>query len=167
MSEETQHPQWFIAADGTVFQSWPPGPDNDRLKYVRYTTNRRLQLSDLYALDERLNGFHSSFNRRSYVLIALAVVVVIAIALMWLFLPQFGVGTGVLVALTVVLAVMLLLMWPIARAITGGSRAGFDRLYLDAGFESSEPTVLKDSEAQTLIDAPGTVAGRRGGGAER
>lgn len=161
MTQETQRPQWFIAADGTVIQSWPPGPDNDRLKYVRYSTNRRIELSDLYALDERIDRFWDSLNRRSRVLLLVIALDVVGIVLAWLILPRFGVSTNVMLVLTAVSALLLFLAGPITRAISGGSRAGFDQIYLDAGFESSVPKVLKDGEAQAIIEAPGTVSGRQ------
>lgn len=169
MSEETERPQWFIAADGTVFESWPPRSDSDRLKYVRYSTTRRLELSELYALDERLEAFKSTSERRSnvpLVLLALIVLVAIAVVLMWLFLPQVGVDTWALVVVTAVLAIMAVFAVPFAGVVMG-SRAAFERIYRDAGFETSVPTVLKDREARALIDDPGTVAGRRMGDTER
>lgn len=65
MNEEAQQPRWFITADGTVIQAWPPGPDSDRTKYFRYPTTRPLELSDLYAFDERRARFDVNFNRGS------------------------------------------------------------------------------------------------------
>ncbi|AKU14914.1 hypothetical protein [Luteipulveratus mongoliensis] len=161
MSQEAHEPQWFIAADGTVLQTWPPGPDNDRLKYLRYETNRRLELSDLYALDERLDTFGTSFDRRSNAFLLLAGTGVVCLVVAWLVLPRFDVGSTVSIALTVVAVLMLVGMGPMARAVSRGGRSSLDQIYLDAGIESSNPKVLKDRDALALIEAPGTVAGRR------
>lgn len=163
MGQEAEQPQWFITADGTVLQSWPPGPDNDRLKYVRFDTTRRLELSDLYALDERLEGFNSSFNRGSAALLVLFVLDILGLLVVWLVLPRFDVGDDVTYALTAVLVLALLGGGSVIKKVSGGSRAKFEEIYLEAGFRSSVPHVIKDSEAQQLLDASGTVAGRRSG----
>ncbi|KRF14169.1 hypothetical protein [Nocardioides sp. Soil796] len=163
MSEQSEKPQWFIAADGTVLQTWPPGPDNDRLKYLRHDTNRRLELSDLYALDERLDDFQSTFARRSNVLLVVAGIAVVGVVVAWLVLPRVGVGTTVTLAVTAVCVLLFLGMGPLARAVSGGGRASLDQIYLDAGIVSSNPKVIKDHEALALIEAPGTVAGRKSG----
>lgn len=167
MSQESEEPQWFITSDGEVLQSWPPGPDNDRLKYVRFTTTRRVWFSDLYTLDERLDAFTTAADRRSAYVLVVAGLDVLGIVFVWLVLPRLGVGDGLRFALTAVLVLFLVFGGPLIRKISGASRAGFDQLYLDAGLESSVPTVLKDHEAQALLDAPGTVAGRRARGARR
>ena len=158
--EQPQRPQWFIGADGTVIQTWPPGPDNDRLKYVRFRTTRRLELSDLYAMEDEIERFTRALERRSRVLLVLVALGIAGMVTTWLVLPLFAVATTAtavvfLISLAIVFAAPL-----IARFVSGASRSGFEQIHLDAGLESSVPRTIKDSEARALIDAPGTVAGR-------
>lgn len=158
--EGAERPQWFIGADGTVIQTWPPGPDNDRLKYVQFRTARRLEMADLYALDDALESFMRSRDRRSRVLLTLVLLGLVGMAVTWLVLPLFGVATTTSAVFSLVSLAVVFAAAPVARFVSGASRADFEQIYLDAGFESSVPRTIKDSEARALIDAPGTVAGR-------
>lgn len=81
----------------------------------------------------------------------------VGLLLSWLVLPRIGVD-GNVTAVLIALSLLAIVLGPVTRAIQGGSRARLERIYVDAGFESSEPRGLKPREAEALIEAPGTVA---------
>lgn len=159
--------QWHILADGSVIKSYPNALDHSNpqhdpppgLKHLRYTTTRRLELSDLYALDEDLARSDAFFDRLSTVLLGPACVGVAGVVLGWLVLPRLGVSDA---AVTALFAVSLLLVGVGLLGLVfapATMRRRFDRIHVDGGFESSTPRVLKGPEAQAMLDAPGTVSG--------
>ncbi|HIY67050.1 MAG TPA: hypothetical protein H9830_12345 [Candidatus Agrococcus pullicola] len=159
MEPADEKPEWFITRDGTVLQTWPPGLDNDRLKYLRYKTTRTLTLQDLQELDRRLDQHRRAFERRSRLLIILVIALIVLIAAAWLVLLPLGVSIIYPIAISVVGLIVLVIAPSAATAISGGSRWKFDQIYLDAGFASSEPRTIKTDDALAMINAPGTVRG--------
>ncbi|MFI5719859.1 hypothetical protein [Nocardia sp. NPDC051750] len=175
MNDRTLQSRWHIAADGSVIKSYPKALDHSNpqrdppsgLKYLRYTVTRRLELSELYALDENLARSNAFFDRLTTVL--RVPVFVVGVVLAWLVLPRLGLGSTVvtvLLALFIPLVVVGILGVVLLPAVM---RSRFERIHLDGGFESSVPEVLGDTEARALIDAPGVARaakaadpGRRG-----
>lgn len=175
MSDRTSQSQWHIATDGSVIKSYPKALDHSNpqrdpspgLKYLRYTTTRRLDLVDLYALDEDLARSNTFFGRLSTVLRVPACVGLAGVVLAWLVLPRLGVSGAVA---TVLLAVSIPLVVVGVLGVVllpGVMRRRFERIHVDGGLESSTPKVLKDPEAKALIDAPETVSGRSPSGEGR
>lgn len=167
MSDRTAQSQWHIVPDGSVIKSYPKALDHSNpqrdappgLKYLRYTTTRRLELADLYALDEGLARSSALFGRLSTVLLVAACSGAVGAVLAWLVLPMLGVGGT---AATVLLAVSIPLVGAGVLGVVllpGVMRRRFERAHVDRGFESSTPKVLKEPEAKSLIDTPGTVSG--------
>ncbi|HEY9410154.1 MAG TPA: hypothetical protein VIP77_11295 [Jiangellaceae bacterium] len=133
----------------------PPGQT-----YLRYATTRRLELSDLHALDEDLARSNAFFDRLSAMLFRPACGGVVGVVLGWLVLPWLGVNSAVA---TVLLAVSIPLVAVGVLGVVlvpGVMRRRFDRIHVNGGFESSTPKVLKEPEAQAMINAPGTISGR-------
>lgn len=160
MNDRTSQSQWHIAADGSVIKAYPKALDHSNpqrepppgLKYLRYTTTRRLEPSDLSALDEELARSNAFFDRLSTVLIGAACVGVVGVALGWFVLPWLGVSGAVA---TVLLAVSIPLVVAGVLGVVlapGMMRRRFERIHVDRGFESSTPKVLGEPEAQALIE---------------
>ncbi|WP_293697089.1 hypothetical protein [uncultured Agrococcus sp.] len=161
MGPADEKPEWFITQDGTVLQTWPPGLDNDRLKYLRYKTTRTPTLQELQELDRRIDQFRISLERRSRILVILVIALVVLVAASWLVSVLLGVSMIYPAVISGIGLVAIVVAPYVVRAISGGSRAKFDQLYLNAGFASSVPRTIKTDDALAMINARGTV---RGGG---
>ncbi|MGH3359561.1 MAG: hypothetical protein ACRDO7_12220 [Nocardioidaceae bacterium] len=163
--------RWHIAADGSVIKSYPKALDHSNpqqdpppgLKHLRYTTTRRLELSDLYALDQNLARSYVFFDRLSKVLLGPACAGVVGVVLGWLVLPWLGVSGAAVTALLAVSIVLVIVGVLGVVFVPATMRRRFDRIHVDRGFESSTPKVLKEPEAQAMLDAPGTVSGPSAG----
>lgn len=175
MSDRTLQSQWHIAADGSVLKSYPKALDHSNpqrdpppgLKYLRYTTTRRLELSDLYALDEDLARSNAFFDRLSRVLLGPACVGLVGVLLGWLVLPWLGVSSPVATVLLAVSIPLVIVGVVGVVLVPGMMRRRFERIHVDGGFGSSTPKVLKEPEALAMIDAPGTISGRSASGEGR
>lgn len=159
MEPTDEKPEWFITQDGTVLQTWPPGLDNDRLKYLRYKTTRTPTLQELHELDSRIDQFRISLGRRSRILVIALVVLVVLVAAAWLVLVPLGVSMIYPVVISGIGLLAIVMAPSVTRAISGSSREKFDQLYLDAGLASSTPNTIKTDEALAMINARGTVRG--------
>lgn len=158
MAQPELHARWHIAADGTVIQSYSEDGDLSRRKYVRFATARPLELSDLTALDERIDRFRTRTDRLSWVLLVGAVAGVVLVLLGWLVLPLLGVESGLPLVLVVVGAV-LAAVGVLATAIGPRlMRSHLDGLFGQAGIRDSAGQVMRAAEARTLIEAPGAVS---------
>lgn len=123
-----------------------------------YTTARRLELSDLDALDDRLARDRKVFGGLVTALLGLTVVGV-ACAAVGVALGWFGVdGAGSLV----VLGVILFLVAIIGSGGLHGLMIGrWHRVWAEAGFESPNPVTMSAREARDIVEAPGAVSGRK------
>lgn len=150
--------QWHIAADGTVIRQRSKGDQPHQQLFGSYTTNRRLEISDLDALDDRLARDKKVFGGFVAVLMSLGVVgvtcLVLGAVLSWL-----GVDAG---GKLVLLGVVVFI---VAMIASGGSHgvmiSRWQRRFAEAGFESSNPVTMSGREAQTIVAAPGAVSGRQ------
>jgi hypothetical protein len=169
MNDRISRSQWHIVADGSVIMAYPKALDHSNpqrdpppgLKYLHYATTRRVELADLHALEEDLARFDTFFDRLSRVLLVPAGVGAVGVLLGWLVLPRLDVGetvATVLLGVSIPLAVVGVLG---VVFVPGAMRRRFERIHVDRGFASSSPKVLKGPEALAMIDAPGTVSGRR------
>ncbi|MGH3359560.1 MAG: hypothetical protein ACRDO7_12215 [Nocardioidaceae bacterium] len=150
--------QWHIGPDGTVIRQRSKGDQSHQQLYGSYATNRRVALSDLEALDERLARKQKLLGGLVVVLQGVSTVSMVGIAVGFV-LALLGndvggllllVGLALLVVGFVVFGVGCGLMY-----VVGGDP------WTDAGFESSNPVTMAAGEARAMIDAQGAVAGRQ------
>lgn len=148
--------QWHIAADGTVIRQRSKGDQPHQQLFGSYATNRRVELSDLEALDEQLARDRRVIGRSVSLLLAFSVV------------GMAGLVVGVVLGLLGVDVGGLLLLAGIVLLVVGliGSGAGhgliisrWNRAWTEAGFESSNPVTMAASEARAMIAAQGAVSG--------
>ncbi|NIK57122.1 hypothetical protein [Kribbella shirazensis] len=150
--------QWHIAADGTVIRQRSKGDQPHQQLYGSYTTSRRLELSDRYALDDRLARDTKFFGGFVSVLLFLSMVgvggLVVGTVLSWL-----GVDAGGYLVLPGVIVFIVAL---IASGGTHGlMMSRWNRRWTEAGFESSNPVTMSAREAREIVAAPDAVSGRR------
>jgi hypothetical protein len=150
--------QWHIAADGTVIRQRSKGEQPHLQLYGSYATVRRVELSDLEALDERLDRDRRVIGGLAFLLLAFGVVsgvcLVVGVVLSWL-----GVDAG---GLLMLVGWLLLVIGLVGSGASHGmiiSRG--NRAWTEAGFESSNPVTMAASEARAMIEAPGSVSGRK------
>lgn len=172
--------RWHILADGSVILSYPKALDYQNVKrsrsqgphdqpqgmnYFRYTATRRLELSDLHSLDQALARFDRSLSRLTKVLFPLFWTGLAGMVLSWLVLTPLGADTTVTSVLFTVSLPLVVIGALSSVILPGVMRRRIERIHVAGGFESSTPEVLKESGAQELIDASGTVSGpsARGG----
>lgn len=149
--------QWHIAEDGTVIRQRSQGDQPHEQLYGTLATNRRPELADLEALDDRLARNGRVFNVLTAVLAGVAVIdmaaLVIGAVLAWVGVDAGGAITGPAVFLLIGLLIAL-------GAVHSLMISRFNRAWTDAGFPSSSPVTMAASEARSLIAAPGAVSGR-------
>ncbi|NDL57134.1 DUF2207 domain-containing protein [Phytoactinopolyspora mesophila] len=152
--------QWHIGADGTVIKQRSKGEEAHEQLYGRYDVNRRLELSDLYALDERLRRHDVSFLwlSRAMLLVSGLVAVALVAGLILAFWPI--AAPGVSATLLIVSVPMIVILVVSTGLISSTMVRRRKRIGRDAGFESDYSTIAA-SEARAIIDAPGTVSGRK------
>ena len=153
--------QWHIAADGTVIQQRSKGDQPHQQLYGRYTTNRRLELSDLYAVDERLRRDNVLFHWLTTVLLYAGYLAIAAFVVGIALGYWPGAPPGLSFTLWVVSVPVLIVAGLSTGFIPGLMVRRGTRIYLDAGFESSNPITLGAHEARAMIEAPGAVSGVR------
>lgn len=150
--------QWHIAADGTVVRQRSKGDEPHQQLFGTLVTNRKPELADLEALDERLARNGRVFNIVAAVLATVAVLDMVALAagavLAWVGVDAGGAITGPAVFLLIGLLIALGAVHPLMIS-------SFNRAWKDAGFASSRPVTMAASEARSLIEAPGAVSGRK------
>jgi hypothetical protein len=162
MTQPTQQSQWYVTAQGAVLQASAPLDDPGARKFVRYEVREPVGLDDLYALEEKFAGFRTRWDRGTSALLVLLGVAVVGVVAGWFVLPWLGVSDGVAGALLIASAVVLVLAFLANVFLPGLMRSRFERLFVDAGLESAVPRGLERHEAEELVRAPGTVAGRVG-----
>ncbi|TCC39579.1 PrgI family protein [Kribbella sindirgiensis] len=150
--------QWHIGADGTVIRQRSKGDQPHQQLYGSYTTNRRLGLAELDALDYRLardKKVIGGFVGGLLVLTAAAFACfVVGVVLGWL---------GVDAARRVVMPAVIVLV--VVMIAAGGGHglmmSRWHRAWNEAGFESPSPVTMSAREAREIVGAPGAVSGRR------
>jgi hypothetical protein len=149
--------QWHIAADGTVIRQRSRGDEPHQQLYGTCATNRRPEIADLEALDDRLARHGRVFNVLSAVLAGVTVIDMVALVvgalLAWVGVDAGSAITGPAVFLLIGLLIAL-------GAVHSLMISRFNRAWTDAGFVSSSPVTMAASEARSLIAAPGAVSGR-------
>lgn len=150
--------QWHIAADGTVIRQRSKGDQPHQQLFGSYVTNRRLEISDLDALDDRLARDRRFFGGFVAVIMFLGVVGVACLAV-GVVLGWLGVDAGGNLVLLGVIAF-------VATVIASGGSHGmmisrWQRRFAEAGFESSNPVTMSAREARVIVEAPGAVSGRQ------
>lgn len=159
--------QWHLAADGTVIKAYPKALDHSNpqqeapkgLKYLRYTTTRRLSLADLHAVDDALDESAARYERVAGAVAFTGVLGLVAMIVGWIVLPAIGLDadwTSILRVASIpvlVVGVAGVMFTPLSM------RRSIDRIRSAGGLGVSEPEVLKEDEALALLHAPGTVSG--------
>lgn len=165
----SKHPgtaQWHITADGSAIKSHPKAIDHSNpqrepppgLQHHRYATTRRLQLSDLHALEADLAAFQARFNRLSTVVTVAGFAGLAGVVLAWLIFPIIGFD-GAAADLLFTDSIPLLALGVLGVVFVPGVMSRrHERLHAAHGLASSNPEVLKEPEARTAIDAPGTLS---------
>lgn len=150
--------QWHIAADGTVIRQRSKGDQAHQQLYGSYTTTRRLDLSDLDAMDDRLARDRKVFGGLVTVLLGLGVMGVgcaaVGIVLGWLGVD----GAGPLVVLGVILFLVAIIG---SGGFHGLMISRWHRVWAEAGFESPNPVTMSAREARDIVEAPGAMSGRK------
>lgn len=163
MSDRTSQSQWHIASDGSVIKSYPKALDHSNpqrdppsgLKYLLYAATRRLELADLYALDEDLARSNTFFDQVSRMLVVPAFVGLVGVVLAWFVLPGVGID-GMVATVLLVVSIALVVVGVLGVVLVPGvTRRRFERIHVDKGLESSTPRVLKDPEAKVFDRRPG------------
>lgn len=160
MTQPKQQIQWYVTAQGAVLQASAPLDDPGARRYVRYEVRRPVSLDALYALEDRFARFQTRWDRGTGVLLVLVGVAVVGVAAGWFVLPWLGVSDDVAGTLMIASAVVLVPAFLANFILPGVMRSRFERLYVDAGLESATPRRLGRDEAEEIVRAPGTVAGR-------
>jgi hypothetical protein len=151
--------QWHLTADGSAVQACPKALDHSDpkqeapkgLKYLRYATTRRVALADLYAFEEAVDKTVARDGRVSSAAVLTSVIGLAAMIVGWIVLPAIGLDGGWTPILQVtsipVLAVGVagVMFTPLSM------RRSIDRIRTEGGLDVSEPKVLKEDEALTLL----------------
>jgi hypothetical protein len=149
--------QWHIAEDGTVIRQRSKGDEPHQQLFGTVAANRRPEIADLEALDDRLARNGRVFDVLVAVLAAVAVIDMVALAagvlLAWAGVDAGGAITGPAVFLLIGLLIAM-------GAVHSLMISRFNRAWKEAGFASSSPVTMAASEARSLIAAPGAVSGR-------
>jgi len=158
--------QWHITADGSAIKSYQKALDHSNpqrepppgLEHLRYATTRRLQLSDLHALEADLAAFYARFNRLSTVVTVAGFAGLVGVVLSWLVFPIIGFD-GAAASLLFTVSIPLLALGVLGVVFVPGVMSRrHERLHTAHGLASSNPEVLKEPEARMAIDAPGTLS---------
>jgi hypothetical protein len=159
--------QWHLIADGSAVQAYPKALDHSNpqqeapkgLKYLRYTTTRRLELADLYALEEAIDKDVARDKRVASVVALTGVIGLAAMIVGWVVLPAIGVDGGWTQILRI--AAIPVLVAGIAGVMfaPGLTYRSIHSLRAEAGLDVSTLKVLKEPDALALLHAPGTVSG--------
>ncbi len=151
--------QWHVAADGTVIKQRSRGNDPNQQLYSRYPMARKPELSQLYAMEEKLRSDSAYFTRLTRVMLYVFYLAGAALVA-GLILMTFVDGTSswsviLVVAAVVVCCGLALAIMPVHRAMN----TRFQSRWREAGFDGPAPVTMGASEARQLIAAPGTESG--------
>lgn len=150
--------QWHVLADGTVVRQRSKGDQPHQQLYGSYRTRRRLTISDLDALDDRLARDKKVFG--AFVAVLLVLVfggiagLVVGAVLAWL-----GSDAGDPLVLSGVIVLVVGMIG--VGASHGLLLSRWHRTWTEAGFESPNPVTMSAREARDRIEDPGAASGRK------